>query len=298
MGNRAILELPLFRSAPEVVLNGWLHALLFLNDYVQLCGNHRAERFLQRNLHFLSETLNEYDDEEIGLSKYSDASPYRISLNWEPGSSPNFYAYYRSKHAGLEDIVIPLERLNNPDGIPSLYDNQILGSGASSGHASATITSSSKYDTIILSPHTKFSVTIDPGRHNWTATTPGLSGQRIKLNSRRTDGGQLHGVNVSAHVSLMAGCATTFTKFGNQNYYHMQHVVALLYLAKTCRCNRDIKHVLISYSQKWLSYAKHSVVPDGLVFTDPDEVLAGVQRGKPIKRYGSFRELQDSDPID
>ena len=46
----AFLELPLFRSNPEIILNGWLHALLHLNDYAQVKSDAAAARIVERHL--------------------------------------------------------------------------------------------------------------------------------------------------------------------------------------------------------------------------------------------------------
>ena len=46
----AQLELPLFRSNPEIILNGWLHALLQLNDYAIVMNDSEIASYVENNL--------------------------------------------------------------------------------------------------------------------------------------------------------------------------------------------------------------------------------------------------------
>jgi len=293
LGNRALLELPLFRSAPEVVLNGWLHALLFMGDYVQESSDGEAHDFMQNNLQFLSRTLSHYDDGACRLSRYSDCSPYRVSLAWDAKKEPDFHVFYKSRLDDLDNVVVRLEFLDNPDGAPSLYDNQLIAPMRRPGFVTATITASQKYDTVLVSKSGPFSVTLDPGRHDWMATTPKPTGKRIKTESTESDGDELHTVNLSsAQLGLMGGCATSFTKFKRQNYYHMQHVVALLYLAETAGCSKEVKDSYISYAEKWFEYAQRQDLPEGLSFAEPEDVMAALHRGKAIQHFDSFATLR------
>lgn len=290
--NHAILELPLFHSPPEIVLNGWLHALLFLHDYVETTMDEEADAFLRQNIAFLAKTLAQYDDEGTGLSRYSDSSPYRISIAFQRNQPLELFAYYQSKHAELENIVVPLSRLDNPEGEASPYDNQLLDIDVRRGVASAMITASQKYDTYLLSTNGPISITLDPGRHDWLATTPKASGRRIKLASQFIPGSEIHAVMLSTpQLDLIKGCHTSFTKTGRQNYYHVQHAVALLYLSKSGPWKPAERQAMEHYSLKWLEYMKTTLIPPGLSFSPLEDVLAALHRGKAIKRFASIEEI-------
>jgi len=290
LAGRAILELPLFRSAPEIVLNGWLHALLFLQDYVTLTGDAEAADLLNNNVKFLASTLSHYDDETVGLSRYSDLSPYSISITCERDAEPCFYMYYKARCAGLDDVMIPLRILPDEFG-RSLYDNQLISWNARTGKGKATISFTQKYDGYLVSNKGPFTITIDTGRHDWQATVPKSGGKRVQLASQPLPGQEGHVADLQQIDSAFRGNHTAFTKEGRKNYYHVQHVVALLYLARSGAWQKEDQEALTHYAVKWLGYMQNTIPPLDMAFATPQEVFAALHRGKAIRRFEKVEDL-------
>jgi hypothetical protein len=86
--DRALLEIPLFRSAPEIILNDWLHPILHLKNYVEYYRDDQAKKLLLANIQFLADSLEHFHDEESGLSLYSDLSPYEVRVHHEGEQQP------------------------------------------------------------------------------------------------------------------------------------------------------------------------------------------------------------------
>jgi hypothetical protein len=86
--NKALLEIPLFRPAPEIILNGWLHAILNLKNYVEYYRDDQAKELLLVNIQFLADSLGNFHDEKSGLSLYSDLSPYEVRVHHEGEQQP------------------------------------------------------------------------------------------------------------------------------------------------------------------------------------------------------------------
>ena len=72
----------LFRSNPEIILNGWLHALLHLNDYAD-CNEMMPAiaSYVEKNLDFFADNHAVWYDEKRNISRYSDTSPQRSSYS-------------------------------------------------------------------------------------------------------------------------------------------------------------------------------------------------------------------------
>ena len=72
------LELPLFYSPPEIILNGWLHALLNYGDYVTEFPNLENRAIWNRNIRYLVDLLPSFDDPENRISLYSNTTPLHL----------------------------------------------------------------------------------------------------------------------------------------------------------------------------------------------------------------------------
>ena len=287
----ALLELPMFRSPPEVVLNGWLHSLLFLHDYAEISHDEGAAELLSDNLAFMAKTLHEYDDQETGLSRYSDATPYKVNIQWAKArTAPKFFVWYTSKHIEISDVVVKLDELVNPPGGPSLYDNQIL--ARAEGSAQIQLTATQKFDTYLVCHGAPFSATVDPGLHAYDSTVPRRSGNLIQLDSQPVSNrtGGFHALAIN-EANLMKGSPTAFSKKGGENYYHVQHIVALLYLSRFKAAQPWIKEGMEHYARRWMSVMKGGQVPVDRPFSDPQRVLTAMCGGKPIKHATNFVDL-------
>ena len=287
LAGKAILELPLFRSPPELVLNGWLHALLFLNDYILVTQDARAQAFYEANVTFLAETLEDFHDRDTGLSRYSDLSPYKVRLACsEP--EQQFLAWYGPKRSGLPELVYPLCPVDGKLGV-SPYDNQLLTRESDGKAKSAMVSSSAKYTTAIVSTG-PFKVTVDPGVTNYVSTVPLKSGRTLVVPAERIKGSGLYVASLQG-VPLLSGTPTTFSKAGQKNYYHVQHVVALYYLAKFGRVNRAVRDAFVYYAERWQRTLTEFRPPAEYAFYDPDHVLRAMQGGKPLRMVEQFKEL-------
>ncbi|MEE4210227.1 MAG: D-glucuronyl C5-epimerase family protein, partial [Parvularcula sp.] len=80
LADRAVLEMPSFAGPPEIILNGWIDAILHMRDYAAVTEDDDAWSFFERNIAFLVEVLPNFDAREVSISRYSDASPYRVKV--------------------------------------------------------------------------------------------------------------------------------------------------------------------------------------------------------------------------
>ena len=109
----AQLELPLYRSNPEIILNGWLYALLALFDYAHVMAEPLVAQYVRRNLEFFADNNEVWYDDNHNISRYSDTSPHRIHLRVS-SVNQSFGVIYRSKVSELRHYLVkPVLDLEN-----------------------------------------------------------------------------------------------------------------------------------------------------------------------------------------
>jgi hypothetical protein len=89
LANKAVLEMPSFYGPPEIILNGWLDALVNIKDYITLTQDQKALQFYRNNIHFLTKVLSHFDSPNGHTSLYSDTSPYKIKILLSKASNAN-----------------------------------------------------------------------------------------------------------------------------------------------------------------------------------------------------------------
>lgn len=244
--NQALLEIPLFRSAPEIILNGWLHALLNLCKYVEHYRDPEAEELLRSNLLFLGKVLSNFHDEKTGLSRYSDLSPYRIRVHHGASNPPRLTAFYKAKHEGWDDLAFDLTVIAYETQSP--YDNQIIRQTRS--FTDIWISCSQNYETYLVSDK-PVTVTFNTGEYSPYRSMPGTGGEEIRLVSSEVNG--LHIVNItSVRDKLFCGYPTNFSKMG-ENYYHTYHVVALACLLVSVDLPNQTRMNLRTWMERWIT---------------------------------------------
>ncbi|MDD3748085.1 MAG: hypothetical protein PHX35_01840 [Candidatus Bipolaricaulis anaerobius] len=265
--NKALLEIPLFRSCPEIILNGWLHALLHLHNYVEHYQDREAKELLAANVAYLVEHLERFHDDNTGLSRYSDLTPYRVRVQYETESSPNLIAFYRSRDRELEDYRISLEGIDHESRSP--FDNQIITQGQ--GFTDIWISCSQAFDTYVVSTTGPFTVTFDAGVYSPYTATPRAGGKGIELHSYCDDG--YHVVHITdVREELFCGYPTNFSKVG-ANYYHPYHVVALACLLAGPEMPDEVAMKLRSWMERWLEAVENPPPEEGLEFVPFSDVL-------------------------
>jgi hypothetical protein len=273
LADRAILEMPSFRAAPEIVLNGWLDALLHLADFVRETGDRDASAFLAENVAFLAEVLPAFDVPEHRISRYSDLSPYRLRLTLErPQDAAGLRVLYLPRHDRLPSLLVPLTTLDNP-GKPSPYDNQIVATNGRVLHA--WVSCSRLYTTYVLSPGASLAATVNTGVVDPLRSAPGVGGETVELEGRATGDGSYVVVDPS-DARLTCGYPTNFMKNGDTNFYHVYHVVSLMLLARSIDdLPGPIERALLEWADRWLGYIETAELRAGLRFTSLDDILKG-----------------------
>jgi len=277
LNNAAQLEIPLFRSAPEVVLNGWIHALFFIKDYIEYSGDEEALVLLRSNYAFLAKSLPRYHDERTGLSKYSDLVPYRVRL--EPGGDDYrvLYVPRASFRRNVKDsIVFKLEKY----GSKSPYDNQIV--KTNKVYTLAWVACSGLYDTYLFRESGPFTLSVKTGEFSHKRATPAGGGEKITIESRQM--GPYHVAELSSRRDkLFCGFPTNFLKYGKYNYYHVYHVVSLLCLL-AMGSNDDFNAAQRQEMKKWIKKWMQAVdeyTSRGMEFTPYEQLL------EELKKHGA-----------
>jgi len=268
--NSALLEIPLFRSAPEVVFNGWLHAIFFIRDYIIYTKDIEAEKLLYKNYSFLSKSLPRYHDHRTGLSKYSDLVPYQVRL--EPGGEDYRVLYIPQqeyRNTITNSLIFNLIKYNSK----SPYDNRII--KTNDAYAIAWIGCSSLYDTWIYRESKPFRLLIQTGLYSPKRATPDRGGEKIVMESMPI--GPYHAVNLSTiRKKLYCGFPTNFSKWGKENYYHIYHIVALaclLAMDQGQNFTPQERQNIIFWVNKWMdAVIQHK--REGFQFTSYEKLLA------------------------
>lgn len=274
----AQLELPLFRANPEIILNGWLHSLMHLNDYAIEYDDPEVAEYVARNLRFFARNNEAWFDESNSVSRYSDTSPHRIVITPEDAErTPELSVLFNSSVPELSDYLVPLEF--DLDGNLGGYDSRVAAINADNGALTATVTCSTLFETILLSTE-PITVDLQAGTFDPERATPGPGGTPITLQSEWDEIAGMHRVSIEG-ADLICGYPTNFAKANSKNFYHVHHVVALLLLAEYGEgLNRELRAELIRTASAWYR-AMGDYVPRSIEhFEDPQKVLDGINRGK------------------
>lgn len=286
LNNVALLELPLYRANPEIILNGWLHALLHLNDYAVLTHDKAVEQLIERNLQFFVEHHHAWYDQDRNLSKYSDTSPITLNLRLSaPGQK--LRVYFDAKSKQLPDYSF--KPVDDPNGVYSAYDTRIKVRKPNSAQLATTC--STLFDTIIASD-ARFTATYKEGRYDPMRATPGVGTKVLKATSTQSAYG-FHFIRLSDRSQgLICGYPTNFAKANRKNFYHMQHIVALSYLARAAVFdNKALKQNLSDISLEWLSRTQDFQPKTIEDFYSLASVLKAVNGGKFYTQISNVSEL-------
>ncbi|MGK2741203.1 D-glucuronyl C5-epimerase family protein [Tepidicaulis sp. LMO-SS28] len=240
LANRAVLEMPSFSGPPEIILNGWIDALLHIQDYAETTGNVEAREFFKRNVEFLAEIVANFDADSARISRYSDVSPYRIKVTLSrPGDVDTLELLYLPRIDGLPSIRVPLERTADADNF-SPYENQIWRQNGRIAFVWASC--SQHYDTILVSRSDEMVAEVDSGIVSRRQSTPGKGGT-IVVKESGVDG-DFRYVTFNKGDGLICGYPTNFSKGGKYNYYHVYHIVGLMLLAASPEVEAETATIL------------------------------------------------------
>lgn len=281
----ALLEMPSFDGPPEIILNGWLDALLNLRVLANDTGNSEAESIFRRNVSFLARILASFDAADAGISRYSDVSPYRANVTLiRPEDIDTLRLLYIPRLPELKPVQVQLRQAG--EGERSVYDNAILQRQGST--AVIQLSCSQHYETLLVSKSPAMGLSMLKGRVDRTASTPSASGDPVTLKSAEIDGGSY--VSLGPETGLICGYPTNFTKAG-KNSYHVYHVVALLVLALGSDVDEDERQVLLSWALKWNDDINALKTNEGLAFQDPDQTLISINTDRRLVPHAKFAEL-------
>ena len=227
--NNMLLELPLDNNYPEVILNGWLHAIIRLIDFYNNTGYGKS--FIESTIKKLSNTLVQFDDKKNKISKYSNLSPYRIKI-YNP-SNPKIY--YNGSNV--------FELKNDATSIYSCHITEVSGS-----NCILYIGIPNEYSPKIFNDE-PFSIEFFVGSYSPYFTIPQQGGEVIKLNSVKSKDRYVIQIK---NENLFTGYPTPFTKLNKKNYYHVYHVVALGEIIKSF--DSEYNPTLEKYYLKWDKY--------------------------------------------
>lgn len=286
--NRALLEMPSYLGAPEIILNGWLDALIHVRDYAEASGDAEAKELLSRNLQFLAESLDHFDVPEEKISRYSDLCPYRIALRTANAGTPEYYVEYRPLHEGFRTMRYKLRELTQET--LSIYDNQITGRNGSI--LKATISASALYDTVILSS-VPFEVTLTTGTMDLVASTPSATGRVIKVQSILTDKGLHEAILDKNSEYLIRGYPTNFSKGNGVNFYHSYHVIALMPVAHSIPMPESTRNKILSFAKKWKQYIVEKKLPDLYSFNDLEGIFNLIVKNRAITESINYSALEE-----
>lgn len=286
LSNVAMLELPMYRSNPEIILNGWLHALLYLNDWAINKDDEKISKLVENNLLFFINNQDAWYDKERSISRYSDTSPLRLTFV-ESIDNQNIRVLYRSKSVDLDNYIYsPIEDLNK---VYSAYDTRIL--NRNNNLITLGLTCSQLFDTYIVSDK-PFSVRGRSHKYDEKRSTPRYKKSWIESKSiKKTNNLYSYKAFPQNIPSLMCGYPTNFSKSNKKNYYHGQHIVALKYLSKFGHFDNDkLKSDLAKISQTWRVNTKKYRIRPIEDFETLENVLIGINRGK---LYTQAKKIED-----
>ncbi len=285
LANVALLEMPMFHSTPEIILNGWLHALLHLVDYTLLQCDPALALLIEKNLQFFADNYEIWWDAKLNISRYSDSCSHRIVIT-PTNKEQKFKIICKSLVPELNDYefdpVVDLENTN------CSYDNKIVNINPN-GKITMNITCSGLFDTSIVS-RSPFTVKIKSEEYSPMRSSPAVSDTIHELIAKSKS--QQFEVEMKLEEGkLFMGYPTNFAKDNKKNYYHIQHIVALLYLANTFHFdNCLIKKRIIEIGLHWWHKTKLFKYMS-YTFEDPQVVLDDINMGKLFTQITSIEEL-------
>jgi hypothetical protein len=288
LAGRAVLEMPSFSGPPEIILNGWIDALLHIRDYAEAVDDKEAMQFFQKNVEFLTEILPNFNAPEAKISRYSDLSPYRVKIRLADSKDvDSLRVLYRPKHSALEPILVPLKRTADSNNF-SIYDNQILRQNGR--EATVWLSCSQLYETVILANSKSMMVELSKGSIERRQSTPGFAGDSLNLPGEPVDG-STQSASLSSDTGLICGYPTNFSKGGTTNYYHVYHVVGLMLLALGEGVEIPQKRILIEWALKWYDDMQQIQRDEGLPFEPFEDMLTATTANQYRVVYSSFDQL-------
>ena len=100
-----------------------------------------------------------------------------------------------------------------------------------------------------------------------------------------------YSINLDAiRPRLICGYPTNFSKVGAKNYYHVQHIVALSYLALSYPMPEAQKASLLKYAALWREDMEHH---PGQTFAHVQDVLDGLNRSKRRQQVETAQQIED-----
>jgi len=285
LAGRAVLEMPSFNGPPEVILNGWIDALLHIRDYARTAGDVEAMDFFKANIQFLVDILPVFDCREAGISRYSDVSPYRAWITLAtPADIDSIRLLYRPKFDYLKPILIRPGCAEGPESF-SPYDNHIV--RRNGRKALVWLTASQLYDTVVIAKSGQLEVSLNTGSIARSQSTPGFAGGEERL----FVGGELGegelAASFGADDGLICGYPTNFSKGGTTNYYHVYHVVGLMLLALGGEVSEEQKRSMLSWSLKWRDDIRR-LSKEGLIFVDPQILLTKTNENQFAPHFSDY----------
>lgn len=290
LANKAVLEMPLFYGPPEIILNGWIDALLHIRDYGEISGNDEAIDFFKSNVEFLADILPNFDARHATISRYSDMSPYRVKVRVaSPGDVADLQVLYRPIVDGLPAIKVPLAPPLDPDDF-SIYDSQILRQNGR--EALVWLGCSQMYETVLVSRSEELSVQFAIGEYDRRSTTPGSRGDQIMKESEQD--GDYRTVTISKDDGLICGFPTNFSKGGTHNYYHSYHVVGLLLVAMSEQVTNEDRRTLIEWALRWKDDIDHIKETEGEEFRALEDMIGDINANQAKVTYSDFDVLLEN----
>ena len=293
LDGNAILEVPNFRSCPEIVLNGWTDALIRLHDYLETALDGEFAEFYERNLAALAQLLPSFDAPDAQLSRYSNLCPYvfRAHLGRTSRDVPRVIVEYSPHMSGWNAYRI--DPLRSGEGLrPCAYDNRIEREARSS--IDLRLSASGLHDLRIHVEAECSHLSFDPGTFDKTTTIPAPTRQTRVMAPASRSGDFTTFIIKPGELGLLAGCPTNFMKNGRENYYHVYHVVALYLLALTARDPAQ-REALANVAQRWESYIEsdlHKRLGTEAVLSKPQKFLKRMNRLRAVAGPSKFKVLK------
>ena len=291
------LEYPVHFAPPEVILNGWIDALLAYGDYARVAGDDDSRVRLEASLQAMADMLPLFDDEERQLSLYSDAAPLTVNIE-KTRSRQKFDLLFDPLNASHPAYTTRLGELKpatpeNPRW-KSPYDTQIL--SENDEQIVAFMNCNQKYETTLVSA-APFQVRFNTGVYSENSATPLAGGEEIFLESSNVDG--RHTIHFERHREKMfCGYPTNFAKAGGENVYHIYHIVGLMFLARHYVEDAAVCRRMLDYAQKWIAYTEEHI-RKGRIFSAYERSLRPMNRLRPFpvsETWPELRQWAESEP--
>ena len=291
LAGRVVLEMPSFDGPPEIILNGWIDALLHVRAYARAARDEQALGFFRENVRFLARILPHFDAPADGLSRYSDVSPYKVKITLGTAEDAGgLEVLYRPELPELKPIRVPLASPENAKGL-SIYENHIT--RISGTTVSAWLSCSQLYETVLLAKSSVLGVELDTGVVNRRQSSPGSGGQTLRLEGQALDPARKF-VAFGPKSGLICGYPTNFSKGGTTNYYHVYHVIGLMLLAMGGDVELIEQRALLDWAFKWRRDMAKMEKEEGLPFQDPEDLLKRTNESLAGVEFESFQALNSA----